>query len=176
MWARLHPPSFLRNQHNSEVSPFAEDARTRAMLEGTMEPRLSPAKRLFLISFTAVSSLLLASSALPRSSKVQASSDRQHQGAELFASSGCAHCHGDDGQGTDNAPSLRNARKHLKPQQIQRQIVHGGKEMPAFGDTLSKDQVKSLVEFLHAKTWITLPKPAPNAKPAAPSDPQAPGA
>ncbi len=38
--------------------------------------------------------------------------------------------------------------------------------MPAFGDSLTKDQVQSLVQFLRAKTWISVPKPVPSEVPA----------
>ena len=64
--------------------------------------------------------------------------------------------------GTDAGPSLRNLRKHLTADQITKQIVNGGKEMPAFGDTLDHDQVEQLVAFLHAKKWVT-PPPHPES-------------
>ena len=93
--------------------------------------------------------------------------DRKAAGAELFATRGCAHCHGDDGQGTDRAPGLRTLRKKLSADKIQDQIVHGGQGMPAFGDSLQPDEVQDLVAFLRAKTWIT--PPAPKAAAPAPT-------
>jgi mono/diheme cytochrome c family protein len=87
------------------------------------------------------------------------------QGAEVFASAGCAHCHGDQGQGTDDGPALRSLRKRLSAARIRSQIVHGGKEMPAFGDSLTPLQVNDLVAFLRAKTWIPAPGPAPAPTP-----------
>lgn len=99
---------------------------------------------------------------------VSAAADKKREGAELFATRGCTHCHGDNGQGTDDGPALLQLRKHLKPAQIRQQIVHGGKQMPAFGDTLTEIQVSSLVAFLRAKTWVSAPQP-PSATPATPA-------
>lgn len=83
--------------------------------------------------------------------------DKKAQGAELYATRGCAHCHGDDGQGTDKAPGLRDLRKKLSADRMRDQIVHGGQGMPAFGDSLKDDEVEELVSFLRAKKWISPP-------------------
>lgn len=84
------------------------------------------------------------------------------EGARLFASSGCAHCHGATGEGTEEGPSLRDVHRKLKKAQIQEQIVAGGGAMPAFGTALDAEQVKSLVAFLVARQWVT-PSPEPPA-------------
>ena len=96
----------------------------------------------------------------------QAHAEKQVQGAEVFATSGCTHCHGNDGQGTDKGPSLHDLRKKLSADKITDQIVHGGGGMPAFGDALKPDQVEDLVAFLRAKKWVT--PPVPVDKPAPP--------
>ncbi len=88
---------------------------------------------------------------------VAAFADKKAEGAELFATRGCAHCHGNDGQGTDKAPGLHDLRKKLSADKITDQIVHGGQGMPAFGDSLKPEEVDDLVAFLRAKTWITPP-------------------
>src|SRR5438094_524315 len=44
--------------------------------------------------------------------------DKKAAGSELFANRGCAHCHGDDGQGTDRGPALRELRKKLNADRI----------------------------------------------------------
>ncbi len=93
--------------------------------------------------------------------------DKKAEGAELFATRGCAHCHGDNGQGTDRAPALRELRKKLSAQRINDQIVHGGQGMPAFGDSLKPDEVEDLVSFLRAKKWT--PPPHPAGAPASPA-------
>lgn len=121
--------------------------------------------RVSLAGLALAGALALMQLASPQTSPVSAHVDRKLQGAELFATRGCTHCHGTDGTGTDNGPSLRSVRKQRSTAQIRNQIVHGGKEMPAFGDTLTRDQVSSLVTFLRARTWITPPAQPGNSPP-----------
>ncbi|HEV2576819.1 MAG TPA: cytochrome c [Acidobacteriaceae bacterium] len=66
----------------------------------------------------------------------------------LFREKGCEHCHGVDGVGTERAPSLSTVGKHLSKAQIEQQIKAGGKQMPAFGDVLSPEETKELVDYL----------------------------
>ena len=72
-------------------------------------------------------------------------------GATLFHEKGCEHCHGVDGRGGDLGPDLSTVGKRLKMVQIEHQIRAGGAAMPAFGDVLQPDEIKNLVDFLHAK-------------------------
>ncbi len=95
---------------------------------------------------------------------VSAHTNERAEGAELYNTRGCTHCHGVQGEGTDNGPPLREVRRHLKAAQIQQQIVHGGGEMPAFGDTLDSEQVQSLVAFLRAKKAFSEPPGTAPAK------------
>jgi mono/diheme cytochrome c family protein len=115
--------------------------------------------------------VLCALSSMLRSSGrvVQASSKQGRQaGAVLFHEKGCEHCHGVDGVGTDRAPALTTVGKRRKKVQIEQQIEKGGNGMPAYGEVLQPDEVKWLVEFLHAKRKA--PKNPPvTAVPATPS-------
>jgi mono/diheme cytochrome c family protein len=72
-------------------------------------------------------------------------------GARLFHEKGCEHCHGVDGRGGDLGPDLSTVGKRLKKERIEHQIREGGAAMPAFGDVLQPDEIKDLVDFLHAK-------------------------
>jgi mono/diheme cytochrome c family protein len=72
-------------------------------------------------------------------------------GSVLFHEKGCEHCHGVDGRGGELGPSLSTVGKRLKNEQIAHQIHDGGKSMPAFGDALQPDEIKDLVDYLHAK-------------------------
>ncbi len=90
-----------------------------------------------------------------------AQTGKEAEGAQLFASSGCAHCHGATGEGTDSGPTLRGVRKKLKAAEIQQQIANGGGAMPAFGDVLDAEQIKALVAMLRSKTWVPAPASAP---------------
>ena len=91
---------------------------------------------------------------------VSAHADRKLEGAKLFATRGCAHCHGANGEGTDSGPSLRDIQKRLNAKQIKHQIVFGGQAMPAFGDTLDHEQIDNLAVFLRSNQW-----PATSATP-----------
>ena len=64
---------------------------------------------------------------------------------------GCEHCHGVDGVGGDLGPNLSTVGKRLDKQRIEHQIRAGGAAMPAFGDVLQPEEIKDLVDFLHAK-------------------------
>jgi mono/diheme cytochrome c family protein len=93
---------------------------------------------------------------------VHASSSKDRVKAQmLFKDKGCEHCHGVDGVGTERGPSLSTVGKRLSKAQIEQQIKDGGKQMPAFGDVLSQDEMKELVDYLvHKKK---LPKGAAKA-------------
>ena len=79
----------------------------------------------------------------------------------LFREKGCEHCHGVDGVGTELGPSLNTVGKRLSKARIEQQIKDGGKQMPAFGDVLSHDEMKDLVDYLAHKKKA--PKGAPKA-------------
>jgi mono/diheme cytochrome c family protein len=72
-------------------------------------------------------------------------------GAALFHEKGCEHCHGVNGRGGELGPDLSTVGKRLNKEKIEHQIQHGGTAMPAFGDVLQPDEIKDLVDFLHAK-------------------------
>ncbi len=107
--------------------------------------------------------LLICLPALSESKK-----DSELAGAVLFRDKGCAYCHGAMAQGTPKAPSLANLRKTMKPEQISNQILNGGRKMPAFEDSLSKDEVGQLVAYLRAKHR---PTPPAAVEPAVKTDP-----
>lgn len=70
-------------------------------------------------------------------------------GAAVFHEKGCEHCHGEDLAGvTDKGPSLLTVGKRLKRDAIEKQIREGGREMPAFGESMQTDEVTALVEML----------------------------
>jgi mono/diheme cytochrome c family protein len=105
----------------------------------------------FLTVCTAIC-LMAGSYSLYLSPAAQASSKaKRAQGAELFHEKGCEHCHGVDGVGTDRAPSLSGVGRTLGKPGIARQIHDGGKQMPAFRDALTNDEIQQLVEYLAAK-------------------------
>jgi cytochrome c551 len=82
------------------------------------------------------------------------------RGADLFAVSGCAYCHGKAGVGGGVGPDLQLVRKRRKREQIVKQITEGGKGMPPFREVFASEQIDDLVAFLEAKRKvIVVPKP-----------------
>ncbi len=88
---------------------------------------------------------------LPHLHSVQAETAPVADGAELFATKGCAHCHGPAGVGGTLGPDLQLVRKRLNAGAIARQIHDGGMAMPAFGDQLSDLEIQHLVAYLRVK-------------------------
>jgi mono/diheme cytochrome c family protein len=79
------------------------------------------------------------------------SKTEREQGAALFHEKGCEHCHGINGIGGEKGPVLSGVGRTLHKPEIERQIREGGKEMPAFAEALSNDEVEQLVAYLAAK-------------------------
>lgn len=98
------------------------------------------------------------------------SKQSREAGALIFREKGCEHCHGVDGIGTDRGPDLSGVGKRWHKDHIEQQIREGGGGMPPFGDALSNDEVRSLVDFLNAKRKpspaLTNPKPQVPVKPS----------
>ncbi len=69
----------------------------------------------------------------------------------LFHEKGCEHCHGVDGVGGEKGPNLSGVGRKLKPASIQKQILEGGENMPAFAEVLAPDEVTLLVNYLSSK-------------------------
>jgi cytochrome c oxidase cbb3-type subunit 3 len=70
------------------------------------------------------------------------------RGHDLFLMN-CAHCHGDDAHGTEEAPDLTTLRK--SDTRIASVVKNGIKgEMPRFDQKLSDESVRLLTLFLHS--------------------------
>ena len=82
-------------------------------------------------------------------------------GHTLFNEKGCAHCHGPEAAGTDDAPTLNGVGKRMPPEGIRKQIVEGGKSMPAFGDALTPEETDTLIIWLRSLKPLRSPKPSP---------------
>jgi mono/diheme cytochrome c family protein len=93
---------------------------------------------------------------------VEAGSSAKARGAELFATRGCSHCHGDHGIGGGIGPDLKDVRKRMSKDAMRTQIHDGGKGMPDYGDELSSAQIDDLIAYLRSKR-----KPVPAATAAA---------
>jgi mono/diheme cytochrome c family protein len=89
------------------------------------------------------------------------SSAAYDQGAAVFATSGCARCHGKNGMGGGHGPNLRDVGDHWSEVKIRKQIENGGEHMPAYGKILDSKQVDELVHYLSAHREAAEPPAAP---------------
>jgi ubiquinol-cytochrome c reductase cytochrome b subunit len=70
------------------------------------------------------------------------------QGAAVFQGKQCRNCHALDGSGGERGPDLTDVGTRLDEDQLIRQVLQGGGNMPAYGKHLSPPQVTALVAFL----------------------------
>jgi mono/diheme cytochrome c family protein len=99
-------------------------------------------------------------------------SSAKDRGAELFATKGCAFCHGPAGVGGNIGPDLQLVRQRRTREQIVAQIQNGSKIMPNFGDKLTGDEINDLVAFLLSKRkYIDVPSKPVLATPTPPASP-----
>jgi len=72
----------------------------------------------------------------------------ERQGALVFQVKQCHNCHSLDNQGGKRGPTLDAVAVRLTPDQLIRQVIQGGGNMPAYGKNLSPAQTTALVAFL----------------------------
>jgi ubiquinol-cytochrome c reductase cytochrome b subunit len=70
------------------------------------------------------------------------------QGAVLVQGKQCRNCHSLGGEGGRRGPALDDVATRLTPDQLIRQVLQGGGNMPAYGKNLSPPEVTALVAFL----------------------------
>lgn len=72
----------------------------------------------------------------------------QRQGALVFQVKQCHNCHALGGSGGERGPALDAIAAHLTHDQLVRQVIQGGGNMPAYGKNLSPAETTALVAFL----------------------------
>jgi ubiquinol-cytochrome c reductase cytochrome b subunit len=70
------------------------------------------------------------------------------RGVQLFYVKGCEYCHTINRYGGKAGPDLTTVGNRLSSRELIIRIVNGGKNMPAYGGTLSKDEMADLAGFL----------------------------
>src|SRR6185369_10765927 len=60
----------------------------------------------------------------------------------------CRHCHSLGGEGERRGPALDDVATRLTGDQLIRQVIQGGGNMPAYGKNLSPPEVTALVAFM----------------------------
>ncbi len=100
----------------------------------------------------------------------------ERQGALVFQVKQCRNCHSIGGSGGKRGPALDKVATNLTRDQLVRQVIQGGGNMPAYGKNLNPAEVTALVSFLEtlrpsnqpaardaSQVAITREEPAPRA-------------
>lgn len=72
----------------------------------------------------------------------------ERQGALVFQAKQCRNCHSLGERGGQRGPALDNVAVRLTEDQLIRQVIQGGGNMPAYGKNLSPAETTALVAFL----------------------------
>jgi ubiquinol-cytochrome c reductase cytochrome b subunit len=72
----------------------------------------------------------------------------ERRGALVFQAKQCRNCHSLDDMGGKRGPALDRVALRLTPDQLIRQVIQGGGNMPAYGKNLSPAETTALVAFL----------------------------
>ncbi len=72
----------------------------------------------------------------------------ERQGALVLQDKQCRNCHMLSGSGGQRGPALDSIATRMTEDQIIRQVLQGGGNMPAYGNALNPSQTKALVSFL----------------------------
>jgi ubiquinol-cytochrome c reductase cytochrome b subunit len=72
----------------------------------------------------------------------------EHQGALVFQNKQCHNCHALGGSGGQRGPALDAVAVNLTREELIRQVIQGGGNMPAYGRNLNPAETNALVAFL----------------------------
>ena len=72
----------------------------------------------------------------------------ERQGALVFQAKQCRNCHSLGNLGGQRGPALDSVAVRLTQDQLIRQVIQGGGNMPAYGKNLSPAETTALVAFL----------------------------
>ncbi len=72
----------------------------------------------------------------------------ERQGALVLQNKQCRNCHSIGGSGGLRGPALDGVATRLTGDQLTRQVIQGGGNMPAYGKNLSPAEVDALVAFM----------------------------
>jgi ubiquinol-cytochrome c reductase cytochrome b subunit len=72
----------------------------------------------------------------------------ERRGALVLQAKQCRNCHSLGGIGGQRGPALDTVAVRLTPDQLIRQVIQGGGNMPAYGKNLNPAETTALVAFL----------------------------
>ncbi len=94
---------------------------------------------------------------------VRISGSEVYEGAQLFSRKGCEQCHTFGGVGGLRGPDLTRVADRYPRQEIVLHILNGGLNMPAYGASLTSEELNRIVAFL--ESYKNLPfEAAPGAE------------
>jgi ubiquinol-cytochrome c reductase cytochrome b subunit len=79
---------------------------------------------------------------------IHGSTALERQGALVFQVKQCRNCHSLGNMGGQRGPALDSVAVRLTQDQLIRQVIQGGGNMPAYGNNLSPAETTALVTFL----------------------------
>ena len=91
------------------------------------------------------------------------------QGAVVLQAKQCRNCHSLGEKGGLRGPDLTDIATRLTEDQLVRQVLQGGGNMPAYGKNLSPEEVTALVAFMHTLRPDHRPAARDSAVPAQPA-------
>lgn len=90
----------------------------------------------------------------------RAASPLERQGAVVFQSKQCRNCHSIAGVGGQRGPALDLVATRMTNDELIRQVLQGGGNMPAYGKNLSPPETTALVAFLETLHPVNEPPAA----------------
>jgi ubiquinol-cytochrome c reductase cytochrome b subunit len=90
------------------------------------------------------------------------------QGALVLQNKQCRNCHALGGEGGQRGPTLDGVATRLTQDQLIRQVLQGGGNMPAYGRNLTPAEVTALVAFMQTLRPNHQPAARTAAEPATP--------
>lgn len=88
----------------------------------------------------------------------------ERQGALIFQVKQCRNCHSIGDTGGQRGPALDSVAVRLTQDQLIRQVIQGGGNMPAYGNNLSPAETTALVAFLESLHPPTQPPARDSAR------------
>lgn len=89
----------------------------------------------------------------------------QLKGALVFQNKQCRLCHSLGGEGGERGPALDAVATRLTKDELVRQVIQGGGNMPAYGKKLSPAETEALVDFMTTLRPKTTPAVKPSSQP-----------
>jgi ubiquinol-cytochrome c reductase cytochrome b subunit len=96
----------------------------------------------------------------------------ERQGALVLQNKQCRNCHALGGSGGLRGPALDGVATRLTGDQLTRQVIQGGGNMPAYGKNLSPAEVAALVAFMKTLRGPNEPPAQDSTTPGQPAQTQ----